>query len=241
VTGLGAGDFQVREDGRPQTIATFAAGAFPLALAVGLDRSFSMTPERLAMAKSAARAFIRALRPADQVMVVAIGSETETVAPLSIDHVRAVAALDRLDRWGTTPLYDATLAAMDEIQPARGRRALILLSDGVDRFSRTSVSDLINRARRKDVLVYPIAIGQTKAPVLAELAAVTGGHAFVVRDARDVDATLAAIARELRSQYLLGYSPDAHEDGPRWHSIQVSVRRPGLHVRARDGYEAPER
>lgn len=89
VTRLGAGDFQVSEDGQPQTMATFAAGEFPLAVAVGLDRSFSMTAERLAMAKSAARAFIRELRPADQVMVLAIGSETETVAPISTDHVRA--------------------------------------------------------------------------------------------------------------------------------------------------------
>ena len=66
VTGLTADDFQVSEDGRPQTITTFAAGEFPLAVAIALDRSFSMTPERLGMAKSAARAFISALRPADQ-------------------------------------------------------------------------------------------------------------------------------------------------------------------------------
>jgi hypothetical protein len=87
------------------------------------------------------------------------------------------------------------------------------------------------------VLVYPIVIGPSNVPVLSELAAVTGGHAVVVRDARRAAATLAGIARELRFQYLLGYSPPAPRgEEPRWHSIEVIARRPGLRVRARDGY-----
>src|SRR6185295_1521314 len=93
--------------------------------------------DRLATAKSAARAFIGALRPDDQVMVVAIGSDTDVAEPLTTDHAAALAAIDRLDAWGTTPLYDATLGALDAIQPARGRRALVLLSDGADRYSDT--------------------------------------------------------------------------------------------------------
>src|SRR5262249_28057167 len=82
VTDLKVSDFGVLEDGEPQTITAFAAGEFPLAVAVGVDRSFSMTGkrDRLTLVKSAARTFIKALRPADQVMVVAIGSETEVVA-----------------------------------------------------------------------------------------------------------------------------------------------------------------
>src|SRR5207248_3088460 len=78
VGGLTARDFRVSEDGLPQTITTFAAGEFPLAVAIGVDRSFSMGADRgsrLDLAKSAARAFIGALTPDDQVMVVAIGSE----------------------------------------------------------------------------------------------------------------------------------------------------------------------
>src|SRR6185436_11876452 len=98
------------------------------------DRSFSMAgrSNRLAVAKSAVRTFIGQLRPADQVMVVAIGTDTEVVAPLSTDHGAALAAIDRIDAWGTTPLYDATLAALDAVQSAQGRRALVLLSDGTD-------------------------------------------------------------------------------------------------------------
>ena len=244
VTDLKASDFRVRQDGTPQSITTFAAGEFPLAVAIGLDRSFSMAgkagskDDRLAAAKSAARAFVAALRHDDQVMVVAIGSDTDVVAPLSTDHAAAVAAIDRLDAWGTTPLYDATLAALDAIQSAKGRRALVLLSDGTDRYSETNAADLVDQARRRDVLVYPIAIGSVRPPVFAELATATGGRSFFVKDPRELDAILTTIARELRFQYLLGYVPPAASDGGAWHAIEVDVNRPGVRVRARDGYFA---
>src|SRR5262245_16527967 len=126
ITNLTAADFRVMQDGAPQTITAFAAGEFPLAVAIGLDRSFSMGGKgnRLSVAKSAARSFVDALRNDDQLMVVAIGSDTEVVAPLSTDHAAARAAIDRLEAWGTTPLYDAALVALDAIQSAKGRRAL---------------------------------------------------------------------------------------------------------------------
>jgi Ca-activated chloride channel family protein len=239
VPGLTAADFDVAEDGANQRISAFAAGEFPLAVAIGLDHSFSMagSGNRLAVAKSAARTFIAALRPDDQVMVVAIGGDTDVVARLSSDRAAALAAVDRLDAWGTTPLYDATLIAIDAIQSVRGRRALVLLSDGSDRYSETGAADLVDRARRRDVLIYPIALGSTRPPVFAELAAATGGRSFFARDPASLAATMATIARELRFQYLLGYAPlrGASTDGS-WHAIDVTVKRPDVRVRARDGY-----
>jgi Ca-activated chloride channel homolog len=240
LTGLTAADFHVSEDGSPQTITAFAAGEFPLAVAVGLDRSFSMGADhgrRLDMAKGAARAFIGALKPQDQVMVIAIGSDTRVVAPLSTDHRSALAAIDGLDAWGTTPLYDATVAALDAIQSAKGRRALVLLSDGTDRYSDTSAATLVDQVRRRDVLVYPVAIGAARPAVFAELATASGGRSFLVKDPRSLSSTLTAIARELRSQYLLGYVPTRPASGqPAWHSIEVTVDKADARVRARDGY-----
>jgi Ca-activated chloride channel homolog len=239
VTGLTADDFQVAEDGFSQRITAFAAGEFPLAVAIGLDRSFSMsgTGNRLAVAKSAARTFIGALRPEDQVMVVAIGSETEVAAPLSADRAVVLGAIDRLDAWGTTALYDATRVALDAIHAGKGRRALVLLSDGTDRYSDTRAADLVERARRSDVLIYPIALGSARAPVFAELAAATGGRSFFVREPRELASVVTTIARELRFQYLLGYMPLRQQSAePSWHAIDVTVKRPGVLVRARDGY-----
>jgi Ca-activated chloride channel homolog len=239
VRDLTAADVRIREDGSPQTVSAFTAGDFPLAVAIGLDRSFSMggRGSRLDTAKSAARAFIDALKPADQVMVIAIGSETSVVAPLSTKHEAALAAIDRLDAWGTTPLYDAMAGALDAIQSAKGRRALVVLSDGSDRYSDTSAAVLVDRVRRRDVLVYPVAIGSERPAVFAELATASGGRSFFQTDPRELSATLTSIANELRSQYLLGYAPARPVAAePSWHSIEVVVNRPGVRVRARDGY-----
>ena len=238
VAGLTAGDFRIAEDGTGQTISAFTAGEFPLAIAIGLDHSFSMGGQdnRLGVAKSAARTLVGALRPDDQVMVVDIGGDTAIVAPLSNDRAAALSAIDRLDAWGTTPLYDAALDALEAIQPARGRRALVLLSDGTDRYSDTTAADLVDRARRHDVLIYPVAVGSARPPVFAELAAATGGRSFFVREPGALITTMMAIARELRFQYLLGYVPSrARSTEPSWHAIDVTVR-PGVRVRAREGY-----
>jgi len=151
--------FTVEEDGLPQTVTLFAAGEFPLALAVAVDRSFSVSAEQLQRAVSAARSLVSLLKADDRAMLIAIGSQTEVLSQLSGDHDQTLAALGSLDRWGTTPLYDAVATGIDAIQPATGRRALVLFSDGVDRGSRTHESDLLAYARRKDVLVYPIATG----------------------------------------------------------------------------------
>lgn len=240
VKGLTAADFEVSEDGVAQSITTFAAGEFPLSVAIAIDRSFSMgsgRTDRLAIAKSAAHAFIDALGPNDQLMVIAVGSDTEVAAPLSTGHAAALAAIDRLDAWGTTPLYDATLAALDNIQAGNGRRALVLLSDGTDRYSETPAAMLLERARQRDVLVYPIAIGPTRPPVFAELATSTGGRSFFVPEPKNLTQTLTTIAHELRSQYLLGYAPSRGvSTREAWRSIGVSVKRPDVRVRAREGY-----
>ena len=168
-------------------------------------------------------------------MLVGIGSETEVLAPLSRDRGTALGALDRLDPWGTTPLYDATLSAVNAIEAASGRRALILISDGTDRYSQTKSADLLDRVRRKDVLIYPVALGRTRDAVFAEMATVTGGRSFQAADRRGLDAALGAIARELRHQYLLGYTP-AVDERRGWRAIRVTVARPDLKVRAREGY-----
>jgi len=239
VAGLTAADFRVSEDGRPQAISVFAAGEFPLAVVVALDRSFSMAGAKLDLAKRAAAAFIRALRQEDEVIVIAIGSEIETITPAVPARVAAATAWDAISAWGSTPLYDATRRSIDVIQTRKGRRALLIVSDGVDRDSETSAASLIDYARRSDVQVYPVAIGKERVPELAELAGVTGGRSIAVRDPKQLEAALASLARELRMQYLLGYVParpvNSHAG---WHAIEVQTARPGVHVRAREGYFA---
>jgi Ca-activated chloride channel homolog len=237
VTGLTVADFRVTEDQTPQTITTFAAGQFPLSITIAIDRSFSMAGGRLALSKRAAQAFIGSLRPSDEVMVLAIGSEIETITPPVPARDAAATRWEAIDPWGTTPLYDATAQALDAIQPRTGRRALLLISDGIDRDSATTATELITRARQSNVLIYPVAIGGTRPPLFGELANVTGGRSFFVDDPKRLESQLGALARELRFQYLLGYTPShPPKANPEWRAITVSVSRPDVRVRARDGY-----
>jgi Ca-activated chloride channel homolog len=240
VTGLTQADFEVRENGDLQRITNFSAGDVPLSVAVALDRSFSMSGRRFELAKAAARAFLGELRPQDESMVVAVGSEVEMLAPLSTDRRPQYDALMRLEPFGTTGLYDAVIRSIDDIQPAHGRRALVLLSDGDDRYGKSTPSDALDRARRSDVMIFPVALGSSLPPIFAELASLTGGRSYHARDAGALMPMLRDIARELRQQYLLGYTPSrpATSGSDEWRSISVRVKRPGVEVRARDGYVA---
>ena len=242
VMGLRQSDFQVVENDRPQEISAFAAGEFPLTVALGVDRSFSMAGEPLRLAKLASQTFLKQLKPGDRSMIVAIGNNAEVIAPLSTDRAAQSQAIAALDAWSTTSLNDAVIVALDRLEPEKGRQALIVFSDGADRYSEATSGQVLARARRSQALVYPITMGKTRVPASVELATLTGGRSFLLRDAKELERTLSTIAQELRYQYLIGYVPSAppkpgvHE----WRAIRVMLKNPtnGLRVRARDGYTA---
>jgi len=240
VMGLRREDFDVYENNEIQDVSTFAAGEFPLTVALGVDRSWSMAGEPLRLAKQASTTLLRALRAGDRSMVMAINNEANIIAPLTMDRVNQERAIAALDPWSTTALHDAIVAALDRLEPESGRQALVVFSDGTDRYSHATAAQVIERARRSNALIYPIAFGKTRPTLLAELAVLTGGRSFLLRDPRELEKTLQTIARELRYQYLLGYAPaDPFDNGEHeWRSIRVVLKnaKPGMRVRARDGY-----
>lgn len=239
VRGLKASDFTVLEDGVPQSIATFADGDFPASVALAIDRSFSMKGAPLTVARTAGRAFLASLKADDRAMLLSISGDVEVLAPFDKDKTRALQALATLDPWSTTALNDAIVRSLDLLEPETGRRAIVILSDGDDRYSAATAADVLSRARRSDVLTYPVAIGRNRPRLFAEIATISGGRSFQLADPARLQATLQAIAEDLRAQYLLGYvpRPSSGEDN-RWRSITVRVDKPGVTVRARSGYVA---
>jgi len=239
VKGLSASDFVVLENDVPQKITAFVDGDFPAAVALGVDRSFSMAGAPLTMARTAGKAFVGSLKPDDRAMLVSISGEVEVLSPLSSDKGPLLKALDGLDAWSTTSLNDALIRSLDLLEGETGRRAIVVLSDGEDRYSTAKDADVVARARRSDVLMYPIAIGKGRPALFPELASITGGRSFVLKQPKSLQSTLQTIAEDLRAQYLIGYEPkDAAGEGSDWRSITVKVERPGVRVRARSGYSA---
>jgi Ca-activated chloride channel family protein len=230
--------FSILEDDKPQQLTTFIAGDFPVSVALALDRSASMAGRPLNTARTAGRAFVASLRPDDRAMLIGISSEVEVLAPLSTDRAAINKALTDVDPWSATSLHDAIVRSLDLLEGETGRRAIVLLSDGEDRYSEAAAEVVLERARRSDVMIYPIAIGKKRAPLFAELAAISGGRSFHLRDVRELQNTLKTIADDIRSQYLIGYAPSETWSGEEaeWRSITVRVNRPELRVRARSGY-----
>src|SRR5258708_22497620 len=134
-----------------------------------------MAGKPLELAKQASRSLLNQLKPGDRSMVFAISSIADVIAPLSTDRATQARAIAALDPWSTTALRDAIIAALDRLEPEPGRQALVLFSDGNDRYSHASEADVIARARRSNALIYPITIGEQRPAVLAEPALRTGG------------------------------------------------------------------
>jgi VWFA-related protein len=236
VGGLQAADFVVSENGVPQRAETFARGEFPLSVVLAIDRSFSMSGAPLRLARDAARTFLGELRPDDRALVVAVGSRVEPLGELSSDRRAQLDALDALVPWGTTSLHDAIVDVIDRVAEGTGRRAVIVLSDGRDRYSAASAEDVVARVRGSDVLVYGVALGRDPSALFARLGEQSGGRSFHVVTPHQLTPVFRAIAGELRTQYLLGYQKPA--GAPGWRAIEVRVERPGVLVRARSGYVA---
>lgn len=237
VTNLTADDFTVLEDGVERRIELFVEGEFPLTLAVGVDRSWSMAGDRLAIAKRGAAAAVEGLRPDDAAMVLAIGSRVEVVSMLGEDRQRARDAVLGLTPWGTSPLGDGVVEALEAIQAGTGRLALVLWSDGSERYSERSAEEVREHVRRSPALVYPVAVRREVPALFRDLATLSGGRAFSAGSREEAVEAAEAILTELRHQYLLGYEPpEADERRPGFHAIEVRVRDPRLRVRARTGY-----
>src|SRR5207302_2817094 len=176
VTGLRQNDFEVYENNQLQQISAFAAGEFPLTVALGVYRSWSMAGKPLELAKQASNSFLNQLKTGDRSMVVAISSTADVIAPLSADRFNQARAISALDPWSTTALRDAIIASLDRLEREPGRQALVLFSDGNDRYSAATEAEVIARARGSNALIYPITIGKERPSFLPELAVLTGGR-----------------------------------------------------------------
>jgi Ca-activated chloride channel family protein len=239
VEGLTARDFEVLDNGLAQPISQFAAGEFPLSLAIVIDRSFSMGGARIGAARAGARLLIDQLRASDRVLVLGIGGRADVLAGFDASRAAARRAAETAQVWGTSPIGDVVVHGIDAVKGEPGRRAVVIWSDGVEREATVEREDVLERARQSGVLVYSVAMAPAPSALLTSLASLSGGRLLEAQNRRSAEQAATTVARELRHQYLLGYTPPPGPAG--WREIAVRVSRPALTVRARKGYVATER
>ena len=241
VESLGEADFTVLDRGKPQKISRFEVMRdLPLALGVVIDTSGSMR-ETIGEAKHAAADFLHAMvREKDRCFATSFSERPRLLMPLTSD-VRAVEIAFRdLPAIGNTALHDAIIFSLYQLKGVRGRRAMVLLSDGDDTSSLVKYEDSLEFARRSGTAIYTIGldVGATKLGIrskLEKLAEETGGRAFFVSKAAELAAVYAEIERELRSQYLLAFAPDPPGKSGEFSPVEVKVKG-GLKARAPRGY-----
>ena len=247
VTGLPKEAFEVYEDGERLPIAQFTNERVPLGLGLLLDISDSMFGRRIKDAEAAVEQFlVSRLDPKDAFFVMAFNHEARLLFGWKTEPGGVHDALAKLKPTGSTAIYDAIVASLPLIdRRPRERAALVLITDGEDSASSTTLQELRPALVRSDAFVYAIAIDTpepqpiTKINVntLNEITGQSGGRTEVARNTADLEAATVSIAEELNSQYVLGYASSHPGDG-KFHSIRVRATGADLRVRARNGYVA---
>lgn len=251
VTGLPREAFEIYEDGARVPISQFTNERVPLGLGLLLDTSDSMFGRKLKDAGGAVERFLlNQLAPTDAFFVIAFNHAPRVLFGWKTTPDGVHSALGRLHPSGSTAIYDAILAAVPFIDHRpRERGALVLITDGADTASDTTLHALRPALIRTDAFVYAIAIDTPEPQAIAkrvnidalnEITGQSGGRTEVVRATADLDTATASIAEELNNQYVLGYSSPNPGDG-KYHSIRVRVAGDGHRVRARNGYVAARR
>jgi Ca-activated chloride channel family protein len=251
VSGLKIEDFKILEDNAPQRILDLSVEEAPFAAAILLDASGSME-SKLSLARAACGNFLSGLRDGDMVAVYSFsGFKVKTLQDFSESRDAPEAVWDMKAR-DETPLYDAIVKASGALaeRPER-RRAIIVVSDGADTKSKASLDEAARKTLDANALIYAVDMSDRAvykserkdngADVMKMLAAKTGGRFIATPGGAQMRDAFAGTVEELRRQYTLTYESTNEKRDGKWRAIEVRVGRPGLHVRARQGYYAPKK
>jgi Ca-activated chloride channel family protein len=254
VTGLGQDDFEIYEDGKRQTIRHFATGddagdTGEMHLGLMLDVSESMGDD-MKFTKTAAVKFLNTLVEAVDMTIVDFDSEVRVARYSQAEFARAIERIRQQKATGWTALYDAVGVYLDGAAGQRGRKIMLLYTDGGDTRSATRFSDLIDLLKASDVTVYAIgelehqsSSGRTAAHgILSQIAETTGGQSFFPVSAKELDAIYEKVLAEIHAQYTIGYLSTNEQTDGAWRRVEVRVAgRNGrnFRVRSRRGYYGP--
>lgn len=235
VRGLQAPDFDVRDNGVPQTLDLVSFEELPLSVVLTLDVSASVTGVRLDHLRDAGAAVLGALRTSDQAALVTFSERLTQDAALTADLEQVRAALTSVKPTGDTALIDGAYAGITIADGAPGRGLVIVFSDGRDTASWLNARDVVDAARRSNAVVYGVSAGARNTSFLSQLARATGGLVYEVESTSNLPSVFLAALDEFRHRYLVSYRPQGVAKGG-WHKVDVRVKRRGVTVRARPGY-----
>jgi VWFA-related protein len=228
--GLGASDFRVREDEVDQEPITVEPKLPPLSVVITLDTSGSMA-KRMKETQAAAKSFLDTLGSNDSAQVVSFAREVKRLTTMSTNRQAAREAIGSTVARGDTALYDALYESIQLVKDRTGRKAIVLLSDGVDDdgtgkpLSKRTVQEVVSLARTVNVPIYVLGLGtEIGEAVLTEVGKETGALYFNAPQARDLTALYTKIGEQLAGQYAISYTSNLPADGTE-HKVALTAQR----------------
>jgi Ca-activated chloride channel homolog len=247
---LGKENFLLKEDGRAQKITVFSRESeLPLSIVLAVDTSLS-TKKDLPLELTSARKFAHAiLRPQDGLAVYKFSEEVREVVPFTSDLKAIDAGIDRIRSGSATALYDAIFLGSQALGRRRGRKVLVVITDGGDTVSQSNYREALRAAQESEALIYSVIIVPIEASAgrdtggehaLIQISADTGGKYYYANSAGQLDDAFRRISDELRTQYLLAYYPSQRYSDSEFRRIQVNLLNPPpggpFELRNRAGY-----
>jgi Ca-activated chloride channel homolog len=258
VIGLDKPNFQLFENEQPQRLQYFSIEDAPISIGLLLDVSRSMR-NKIETERAALREFFNNANPEDDYFAITFSSRPKLLATTTQSIGTIEAKLGEVTPDGQTALLDAISLGIAKLRKARyERKALLIISDGGDNNSRYRMNDIKSLVQESDVMVYAIGIfDDLNLPLFKSLEEkmgkrwldgitdISGGRTLIVDNLARVPEAAAAISRELRSQYVLGYKPSNTVHDGSWRKIRVQITpmidEARLQAFYKRGYSAPER
>jgi VWFA-related protein len=238
VTGLGAGDFEVRDNGVPQTVELVSFQQIPLNVFLAFDVSSSVSGERLKHLQTAGHSLLDRLAKEDRSALLTFNHTVLLREGLTGATAGVRQALTEVEPFGDTALVDGTYAAIMLDPLDGGRNLLLVFSDGLDTASWLTPDRVLDSAKRSDFVVYGVSSrGPEDSKFLEDLTELTGGATLKIESTRDLSATFLKILNEFRQRYLISYTPTGVANAG-WHRLEVRVKGRRVTVKSRAGYQA---
>ena len=254
VSSLKQEDFQVFEDGKLQKIAVFQRESeLPLSIVLAIDTSLSTRNDQKLELESARRFAHAILRPIDGVSLFQVSEVVDQLTPFTADIRVIDRGISRIHSGAATALYDTLYLGSDALLQRRGRKVIVVITDGGDTVSKTSYQDAVRAAQEAEVILYSIIIVPIESNAgrdiggehaLIQLSRDTGGKYFYASSLEQLDAAFRQISDELRTQYLIAYYPSARLADSDFRRIEIRIdpatkdypAPSELQVRHRTGY-----
>lgn len=249
VVGLGQEQFEIYEDGVLQQIEYFRLTDSPASIGVIFDISGSMQFS-LKEAQEAFRSFLAVSHPDDEFFLLLVNEKPQLVTDFT-DGATLLSKVSTLQAQGNTALRDAMAWGMKKLEQSKySKRALLVISDGVDNHSRLGAGKLLNQMKESAAQIYTIGTADFRGvtcdtlcrlgaqQLLESSARQTGGEAFFLTSRQSLEDVTSRIAVLLRQQYSVGYVPTNQANQGRWRKVEVKVKEGGQKtiVRSRKGY-----